>query len=252
MDMRLSRHFKSARARLLALLVGALGLLAVADDQQGGEGGLPKPPVPDFTEQAACEILDVKAGNKLVVRLDGEETTVRLIGTYVPSKGSEADDALNFVTRLLTGESVYVQYEPDWPLRDRENRVWAYVYRAPDGLFVNLELIRLGYAKISAAGPFEHQELLRAYERLARKNDKGLWNPRTTLRTEALPPTQPAVQQTPEPAGTGESIIVYVTKHGRKYHRKDCRHVRGGALPLTLKEAKAQGYTPCKQCKPPE
>ncbi|MCK4340100.1 MAG: thermonuclease family protein [Phycisphaerae bacterium] len=241
---------------LLALLLGALTLLPVAGGGEWAEDALPKPPLKDFENRPAFEVLDVRAGNVLVVRLSGENRILRLIGLYAPKSGSAEDEARAFLLRLLQGESVYVEYEQDWPLRDRQDRFWAYAYRAPDGLFVNLELIRQGYARLSAPEPFEHQKLLRTYELWARKIQKGVWSPRAPQRVQDPPRSQPAAQRAaPAPPGqpeTGAHVKVYVTKHGRKYHRKDCYHVRRGALELTLKEAKAKGYTPCSHCKPPE
>ena len=157
--------------------------------------------------------------------------------------------------RATFAASCYVEYEPDWPLRDREDRFWAYVYRAPDGLFVNLELIRLGYARLSAPEPFEHQKLLRAYELWARKNQKGLWNPDASKPAQGQPTTTRAAEQTLKPPASQpatDDVIVYVTEQGHKYHRKECQFVRNGATAITLREAKDKGYTPCSRCKPPE
>jgi hypothetical protein len=44
---------------------------------------------------------------------------------------------------------------------------------------------------------------------------------------------------------------VYVTRTGKKYHREGCRYLVRGKVPMTLKEAKAKGYAPCKVCHPP-
>jgi len=232
-----------------------LGLLLLGGGPETREAPLPKPPVKDFEGRTACEVLSVTAGNTLLVRLDGQETTVRLIGTYVPPNGTEADEARAYTQRLLEGESVYVEYDPSWPQRDREDRVWAYVYRAPDGLLVNLELVRLGYARISAAEPFEHQELLRAYERLARANRKGVWRPRSGGQTSDPPssgPTaRPGAKPAVEPRSASDDATVYVTPHGQKYHRQDCRFVGAGATAMTVREARSRGYTPCARCKPP-
>ena len=242
--------------RSLAILFGGLALLLAAGDVQATDGPLPAPPIKDFTGRAACEVLRVPAGDLLVVRLDGVETTIRLIGTFVPKAGSDVDEGRVFLTRLLKGESVYVEYEPDWPLHDRKDHVWAYVYRAPDGLLVNLELVRQGYARLSAAAPFEHQDLLRTYECLARRNQKGVWSPEDTARAKPSATSQPAaagpIVRSAEPPATTDDVIVYVTKSGKKYHRQDCQYVRGGAIRMTLEEAKAKGFTPCSRCKPPE
>jgi hypothetical protein len=47
------------------------------------------------------------------------------------------------------------------------------------------------------------------------------------------------------------SYTVYVTKTGTKYHRGSCSSLSKSKIPMTLAEAKAEGYEPCKICKPP-
>ena len=252
--MSLQRRYRERTLRPLVLLIGLCALLPLAGAQDAADSA---PPLPnrDFAGQPAHAVLKVSAGNELVARINGTETTLRLIGTYIPQSGPAADEARAFISRLLDGESVYVGSEPDWPERDRDGRVWAYIYRAPDGLFVNLELVRLGNARVSAAAAFEHQELLRAYERVAQKNRKGLWSERAKeaeAEPASRPTTQPAVQSVAEPVAAAEDGLVYVTEHGKKYHRRDCQFVRSGATALTLQEAKARSYTPCARCKPPK
>lgn len=43
---------------------------------------------------------------------------------------------------------------------------------------------------------------------------------------------------------------VFVTRTGIRYHLGSCRYLRKSKLPMDLGEAKAEGYTPCKVCKP--
>jgi len=240
---------------LSLLLAGSLALLTLADDEPVSQNRLPRLPAKDFAGQTACDVLRVLSGNAIVIERDGKPTAIRLIGTYVPRADGDVAEAGTFLSRLLEAESVYVESEPDWPARDQDGRTWAYVYRAPDGLFVNLELIRQGYARVAGAGPFAQQPLLEAYEKHARDAHKGLWRDPVTARATTQPTSKPSRNEvgkdTSDRTKTGGGITVYVTKHGRKYHRKDCQHVRKSAIPMTLKEAKAKGYTPCSRCKPP-
>jgi len=55
-----------------------------------------------------------------------------------------------------------------------------------------------------------------------------------------------------QPQRKTEEVTVYVTKTGKKYHRESCRSLSKSKIPISLKDAKAKGYTPCKVCKPPE
>jgi hypothetical protein len=49
-----------------------------------------------------------------------------------------------------------------------------------------------------------------------------------------------------------QTQTVYITRTGKKYHRDGCRYLAMSKIPITLKDAKAEGYTPCKVCHPPE
>ncbi len=66
--------------------------------------------------------------------------------------------------------------------------------------------------------------------------------------------TAPAMKGPGESAGNATAAngkhIVYVTKYGKRYHRKDCQHVRAGAEAITRDEAIKRGLTPCKRCRP--
>ena len=47
-----------------------------------------------------------------------------------------------------------------------------------------------------------------------------------------------------------KEVTVYVTRTGEKYHRSDCRYLRRSKIPKKKSEAIAEGYEPCKVCKP--
>lgn len=49
-----------------------------------------------------------------------------------------------------------------------------------------------------------------------------------------------------------QSTTVYITKTGKKYHRAGCKYLARSQIPISLDEAKAQGYTPCSVCDPPQ
>ncbi len=52
--------------------------------------------------------------------------------------------------------------------------------------------------------------------------------------------------------GDESNPLVYITKTGSKYHRAECPHLRHGAIPIRLSEAKARGLEPCSHCRPPQ
>jgi competence protein ComEC len=59
-------------------------------------------------------------------------------------------------------------------------------------------------------------------------------------------------QKLPVPTTGGSGgTTVYVTNMGRKYHNAGCRYLKNSKIAISLKEAKKQGYEPCKVCNPP-
>jgi hypothetical protein len=63
----------------------------------------------------------------------------------------------------------------------------------------------------------------------------------------------------PVPAQQGTSAeqnpktqTIYITRAGKKYHRDGCRYLAASRIPISLKDAKAKGFTACKVCRPPE
>jgi micrococcal nuclease len=165
----------------VALIAAGLGLVAM-----GQAAGTPKLPVfqaPNFSKLTICPVVRVIDGDTIVVQGDANaQVTVRLIGvdtpeTVHPTKPVEeyGKEASRFTGNLLKGEKVYLAYEGQNPALDKYGRTLAYIYRAPDGLFVNAELIRQGYAHAYIAYPFRYLEQFRQLEQFARQAEKGLW-----------------------------------------------------------------------------
>ncbi len=62
------------------------------------------------------------------------------------------------------------------------------------------------------------------------------------------PAPSPVTQQQPQ---TKEQTV-YITKTGKKYHTATCRYLAKSKIPMSLKDAKAKGFTACSVCKPPQ
>lgn len=50
----------------------------------------------------------------------------------------------------------------------------------------------------------------------------------------------------------GGEIIVHITKTGEKYHSAGCQYLKKSDIEISLEDAKAQGYSPCGKCNPPQ
>ena len=117
------------------------------------------------------------------IRVDGPagEEAVRYIGIDTPESvkpGSPvecyAKRAGAYNERLVGGERV--RLVRDVEERDRYGRLLAYVYRARDGLFVNAELVRRGYATVATFPPnVAHEREFRRLANRARLSGRGLW-----------------------------------------------------------------------------
>ena len=204
-------------------------------------------PQQNTSRDTAFPVLKVVDGDTIKIDYKGQIETVRLIGvdtpeTVHPNKPIEAygKEASAFLKNLLKGESVYLPFGNE--KRGKYGRLLAYLYRAPDGLFVNLEIVRQGYGRAYTNYPFKHQDIFQYYENKAREVGKGLW------AGESAKINSDATYESVPTTHVGGNMTVYVTKSGKKYHLESCRW---GNVAISL--AKARGsYTPCAKCNPPK
>jgi len=160
---------------------------------------LPAPPVIDGRDsgkEKACKVLRVAEDLTLTVDMGGREATGRLLGIEAaadPDGQAGSGPAARFLRNLVLGEFVYLAYDPVVEQQDEVGAYVAYVYRAPDRLCVNLELVRQGFAVAATDYEYQHQKTFAFYERKARADDKGLWERVKQAEAPAPPPAAPAL-----------------------------------------------------------
>ena len=207
-----------------------------------------EPPAPsEFAESPRAEFVRVISGNTLVLVLDEAEIRVELEGVARSAEARERRVCERFLDNLLKGEQVFVQLEERDRSTDKSTRRLGLIRRAPDGLFVNLEVIRQGYGRAIDDEDFAQVKLFHFYELRAREAHKGVWGPRLASDVRAVAPKPPA-PKTDEPSG---STIVYITKSGTHYHAAGCPYLRTSSRKISLSEADKR-FKPCSRCKPPE
>jgi len=139
-------------------------------------------PVASSAPAGEATVVSVVDGDTLVVRLAGADERVRLIGIDTPETkkpdtpvqcyGPEASAR----TAALLPPGTVVRLVRDIEARDRYDRLLAYVYRASDGLFVNLDLVVGGYARPLRFEPnTAHAGEIAAAADAARRTPTGLW-----------------------------------------------------------------------------
>lgn len=148
-----------------------------------GNGDSTAAPASDPTMLEANALVErVVDGDTVVVSIDGTSEHMRLIGIDTPETvkpnspvecfGPEA----SAFTKSLLPEGTAVRVVRDVEARDDYDRLLGYLYRADDGLFVNLEIIRSGYASLLTFPPnIAHVDEFRAAAEAARRADLGLW-----------------------------------------------------------------------------
>jgi micrococcal nuclease len=129
-----------------------------------------------------ANIVRVVDGDTVVVRLGGHDQRVRLIGIDTPETVSPVKPVqcyghqASVHTKALLPPGTAVRLVRDVDERDIYGRLLAYVYRVRDGLFVNLELARDGFASLLTYPPnVAHVDQFRAAVDGARRRDIGLW-----------------------------------------------------------------------------
>ncbi|MDD5244223.1 MAG: thermonuclease family protein [Syntrophorhabdaceae bacterium] len=170
------------------------------------------------------------------IQLDTGET-VRYLGIEAPrlktkEGGAEfyAKEALKYNKRLVFMKKVRLEFDHD--KKDPQGRLLAYVFIK--NLFVNAELVKLGYARASVKAPnVKYQRILTNLEKKAVEGEKGLWQ---------------------EKKKDTESYYVG-NKRTYTLHRPSCKYV--SKIPAKDKiifrnraDALKIGYTPDKYCKP--
>jgi micrococcal nuclease len=161
---------------LLLLLASAAGAgssgIFTKDGDGDGSGG-------PAGEGRVVKVVD---GDTIHVLVGGRREKVRYIGidtpeTHHPTKPVQCYGvrAAAYNARLVGGERV--RLVRDVEERDRFGRLLAYVYRARDGLFVNAELARLGYARALTIAPdVRYARQFSTLVHQARNAGRGLWS----------------------------------------------------------------------------
>jgi micrococcal nuclease len=162
---------------ILAVAVALAGAVGAYELRGGGAAG----------EQAAGRgaigrVVRVVDGDTIDVQLGATRERVRYIGVDTPETKDPASavrcygrQASGFNARLVAGARVRLVL--DVARRDRYGRMLAYVFRVRDGLFVNAQLARRGYARpLPIAPDVRHAARFADLARRARERGRGLWS----------------------------------------------------------------------------
>lgn len=184
------------------------------------------------TTVGEATVVRVMDGDTIEVSIAGKTYRVRYIGIDTPETvepgtpiqpyGPEAS-AKN--KELVEGKVVLLEKDVSEVEKIESHRLLRYVYVG--NLFVNAELVRLGYAQATPYEPdIKYQSLFSTLEQEAKLAKRGMW-------------------------------AKYVgSKNSNKYHFSNCSSAKNISPEnqvwfSSVAEAKSRGYVPCGTCKPP-
>lgn len=160
---------KSGTTLGVFLIITYAVLFHVTTDAEDTETHAIPYPVNDFSTDTAYPVKEIgNLGNYIRIDMHGTLTNITLMGAR-----ARDGDTQEFLKRLLLGEHVYLRFDSSGSKRQ------AYLFRVPDGLFVNLEMLRQGYGIVWTHPTFDFLELFTQYESIAKVTEKGIWKPET-------------------------------------------------------------------------
>jgi|GEM_PF-4765301 Staphylococcal nuclease homologue. len=107
----------------------------------------------------------------------------------------------------------------------------------------NAKLLLEGYAQIATYPPdVKYADLFTKFQREARENNKGLWGvqeaaPEQPASTSTVQQPSTKAPETAKPAPAPEkkqSVTVYITRTGAKYHTYGCQYLRQSCIAIEL------------------
>ncbi len=171
-------------------------------------------------------ITDVVDGDTDKINVDGRTVKLRLIGIDTPETKDPDEPVECFgpqasarAEQLLTGRSVWIQYDPTQNRRDIYGRDLVYVWLDEHTMF-NEVMVRTGYAhEYTYDKPYLYQSQFRAVEAKAKAAGLGFWGQGTcagnTKQAAGSKPLAAAPSSVaPSPVPTDSSGQVYYSSCG--------------------------------------
>jgi endonuclease YncB( thermonuclease family) len=225
----------------LTLFVPALSVCA----QSEFTDETPRLKLPNFDSLESGIVLRILDENTVLVRVGINTERYELLGVpeFYRTQKSEATIAIDALRRMMLNERVLIQTDPLGKHLKNSNRLAAFFYREPDRMQLNLELIRQGYMSYSSVGMSQHRETFEYYHDRAKELERGIWAKNVQDQSDGMeskPSTEPSMSADQQ---------VYITLHGKKYHRNGCQHLSSSAK-LASRDQIQKTHQPCKTCRP--
>jgi micrococcal nuclease len=136
-------------------------------------------------QKAKFQVVKVYDGDTITISDGFHEIKVRLIGIDTPEMNEPnpvlrnlAYQAKDYLSSLILNQFIYLQLdhfnEKSMHL-DKFGRLLAYIYRFSDNLFVNAQMIRMGFSQEYERYAFEQLHYFRKLAAQAKAEKLGIW-----------------------------------------------------------------------------
>ena len=193
------------------------------------------------------KVVAIADGDTVTVLYENQQHKIRLSGIDAPeSHQAFGDKAKKALADKVFGKEVRVE----WSEEDRYKRILGELYLGERR--ISEEMIAEGlawhYKQYS-----KDQNLAKA-ELAAKQAKKGLWADANPTPPWDFRKGGSSAKQVPPAVDLGarpkQSITVFVTDSGEKYHMENCKYLAKSSNPISLEKLGAN-YQPCKVCSPP-
>lgn len=132
--------------------------------------------VTPVVKQELVEVVKVIDGDTLIVKINGGEKSVRLIGIDTPEKNECFEkEATKKAKELMENKKIKLEDDSSQDDNDKYGRLLRYVY-LEDGNLINKRLIEEGFGtEYTYKVAYKFQTEFEGVEKLAKENKIGIW-----------------------------------------------------------------------------
>lgn len=228
-------------ALLLALLC-SLSLLLPACSSAGGDSQ---------TSQESASQAEVREG-RLSVFLDAEGWDASQGSIPVTVSGTTDEDVkVDEVVHVVPGKPNTLPYEPgSYTFSYNPNVSSDGVVYEDCSITVEFDGTEDKTAQLALKQDTEEMQR-HAEEQAEKERRRAEEEAKRCAEPEAAAQAEAQRRAEEEAQAQTNSQTVYITNTGAKYHENGCRYLKKSKIPISLSNAQAQGYEPCKVCSPP-
>ena len=188
----------------------------------------------------------VADSNNIIVMREGKPVKIRLYGMDAPELSQAfGQKAKKLITRFVQGKMLSVEMKDP----DKDGRLVGEVF--VKNMNINQSLVDAGYAWANTKDSSKFVK----NERRAKEAKLGLWRDKSPVppweyRQKYSTGKISSIVSNKSTPTKNLSMVVYITKSDKKYHRSTCPKVKNKKITMSRQDAIAKGYKPCGVCKP--